>query len=154
MDSQHCLFVGIRPVELPGAINRVQMVTRSGQHQLGVSDRHRWVDYPNHLVQQTLMENIQALMPGAHVVGAPWPPGFKPSVTVTVKFQELIGTINEEVTLNARWIIAGSNPATFHRLHFIESVEGRGYDALVNAYNRALAALSREMADSLKAMGE
>ena len=154
MDGEHGTIVGIQPVELPGAIDRVQMVTRSGQHQLEVSDKHRWVDYPNHLIQQTLVENIQALMPGTDVVGAPWPIGFKPGITVTVKFQELIGAMDEEVTLNALWIVSGADPdtATFHRLHFTEAVEGSGYDALVNAYNQALAALSREMADSLKAM--
>ena len=44
------LTIGIRPVELPGYMNRTQMVTRTGPHRLEVSSLHRWADYPDRMV--------------------------------------------------------------------------------------------------------
>jgi uncharacterized lipoprotein YmbA len=148
-------IIGIRPVDLPGTINRLQMVTRSGAHKIAVSSQHRWADYPNQLVQQTIGENLQALMPATRVVSAPWPIGLKPDITVTVKFYELIGTADSQVLLSVLWIITTADPTlTYsHRLRLMEPITGKGYDELVAAHSRVLAALCREMANSLKAFG-
>ncbi len=154
--SERGKIVGILPVVLPGTIDRIAMVSRNGTHRLTVSGHHRWANYPDQLIQQVLETNVQALLPGARVISAPWPLGVKPGVTVTVQFYELIGTVNDKVTLNVRWIVAGNDPAAtaFHRLRTVEPVSGRGYDEFVNAYNRLLATLCRDMADSLKTFCE
>lgn len=144
-------IIGVRPVTLPGTIDRTQMVTRSGPHQMAVSSLHRWADYPGQLVQQTIGENLQALMPDARVVSAPWPMGLKPDVTVTVTFNELIGTADRQVLLSAIWTVADQEPASTdsYRLSLKEPITDKGYDGLVSAHSRALAALCREIADSL-----
>jgi uncharacterized lipoprotein YmbA len=147
------MVVGIRAVDLPGTINRTQMVTRSSPHQLEISSLHRWADYPNQLVQQTIGENLQALLPDARVVSAPWPMGLKPDVTVTFKFYELIGTTDNQVLLSAVWTITAADPALSgsHRLNLAEPITGKGYDALAAAHSRVLVALCRNVADTLKA---
>ena len=147
------LIIGIRPVDLPGIIDRVQMVTRSGPHQLAISSVHRWADYPNQLIQQAIGENLQALMPDSRVVSAPWPMGLKPDVTVTIKFNELIGTADQKVLLSALWTIASADPSSMdsHRINLTEPLTGKGYDALAAAHSRVLAVFCQKMADSLKA---
>ena len=147
------VIIGIRPVDLPGMINRIQMVTRSGEHQLSISSLHRWADYPSQLIQQTIGENLQTLMPDARVVSAPWPMGLKPDVTVTIKFYELIGTADNQVLLSAIWTITTADPSFMdaHRLNLTEPMMGKGYDELAAAHSRVLAAFCRKMADSLNA---
>ena len=147
------LIIGIRPVDLPGIIDRVQMVTRSGPHQLAISSLHRWADYPNQLILQAIGENLQALMPDSRVVSAPWPMGLKPDVTVTVKFYELIGTADQKILLSALWTIMAAEPSSMdsHRLNLSEPLMGKGYDALAAAHSRVLAVFCQKMADSLKA---
>ena len=148
------LIVAILPVELPGVIDRSQMVTRIGAHQLAVSALHRWADYPNALVQQILGQNLQLLMPNARVVSAPWPMGLKPDVTVTVKFYELLGTPGSRIRLNAAWTAAAADTAlaVSRRVNLTEPVAGKGYKELAAAHSRILAAFCRILADSLIAL--
>ena len=71
-DGQRTMTVGIDPIELPGYLNRVQMVKRTGPNQVEISSYHRWADYPDRMIQRVLGENIQFLMADARVYSAPW----------------------------------------------------------------------------------
>ncbi len=150
--NHQALVIGIRPVQLPGTIDRTQMVIRSGPHRLVFSSLNRWADYPYQLVQQTIEENLQTLMPSARLVSAPWPIGLKPDITVTVKFHELIGTDADTVLLSAIWTITAADPGRTdsYRLNLTEPMVGNGYDELAAAHSRVLAAFCRKMADSLR----
>ncbi len=146
------ITIGILPVELPGYINRTQMVTRTGPHQLAISSLHRWADYPDRLVQQALGENLQALMPHARVASAPWPVGMKPDVTVSFQFLEMIGTSDREMRLNAVWTTAKERSLSMvvpHQTILAEPMSGLGFDELVAAHSRVLEALCREVAEVL-----
>lgn len=147
------LTVGIRPVELPGYVNRLQMVTRSGSNQLKVSDLHRWADYPDRLVQQALSGNLQWLMPRARVVSAPWPVEVHPDVVLAFQFLELVGTAEGRVVLNVVWSANGTAPesATLaYRTALSVPITGNGFDGLAEAHSRALETLSRNAAEVLQ----
>lgn len=150
--SNQGMVIGILPVDLPGTINRTQMVLRSEPHQLDISSLHRWADYPKQLVQQIIGENLQALMPDTRVVSAPWPMGLKPDAMVSIKFYELIGTGDKKVLLSAVWTIMAGDPSFTQssRITLTESMMKRGYDELAAAHSRVLAVFCRHLADSLK----
>lgn len=144
--------IGIRPVELPGYIDRTQMVTRTGTHRLAISATHRWADYPDRLVQQIIGDNLQALMPSARVVDAPWPMGLKPDVTLSFQFMELIGTADKKMQLSAVWtIIRADSPSAVQsrRTTFEVPMRGSGFDDLAAAHSQVLEALCREVAKAL-----
>lgn len=150
--SHRSMIVGIRTVELPGYINRTQMVRRSGENQMDVADFHRWVDYPDRMVPRILGENLQRLLPGVQVYNIPWPVHIKPDVIVAITFLELIGTTEKKMLLSAAWTIAepSDGPASqFHRTALSESIQGAGFDDLAAAHSRILETLCREVADSL-----
>lgn len=147
--------IGVRTVELPGYINRTEMVTRSGPHRLEVSSLHRWADYPDRLVQQVLGENLQALLPGASVVNSPWPVGLKPDITLFFQFKELMATGDGKMLLRAVWTVRKGDPpftAQSHRAVLTESVPGPGFDQLAAAHSRVLESLCRMVAESLPPM--
>ncbi len=153
-DAQPAMTIGIRPVELPGYINRTQMVRRIGPNQLKIESFHRWADYPDRLVQQLLGENLQTLLPHARVVNAPWAVRFNPDVIVSFQFLELIGTIDKKVLLSAVWTItpnAGSSAPPSQRTTLSESINGNGFEGLAAAHSRALTALCRQVAESIHA---
>ncbi|MBC2711812.1 MAG: membrane integrity-associated transporter subunit PqiC [Desulfosarcina sp.] len=153
-DASGVITIGIRPVELPGYINRTQMVTRSGPHQLEISSLHRWADYPDRMVQKVLGENLQALMPHARVVNATWPVGLKPDVTVSFQFLELIGISDKKMLLNAVWTVAHGDSLSVvqsHRTILSEPMPSSGFDDLAAAHSRVLEALCRAVAETLTA---
>ncbi|BBO80686.1 membrane integrity-associated transporter subunit PqiC [Desulfosarcina ovata] len=152
------LTVGIRSVGLPGYVNRQQMVVRSGANRLLISSLNRWADYPDRMVQQTIGENLQWLMPHIRMVNAPWPVEIKPDVILSFQFLELIGTGKRRVSLTAIWTIAGSpDKATdaavvqTHRTHLIEPITGSGFGELAAAHSRAIGTLCRKVATALDA---
>jgi uncharacterized protein len=150
-DGQTAMIVGIRPIELPGYINRVQMVKRTGQNQLEIASYHRWADYPDRMIQRVLGENLQLLMADARVYSAPWPAGLKPDVTVDFAFLELIGTTDKKMMLSALWTVTGKeDPSLSHRTTLSETMAGTGFDDLAAAHSRALEILSRDVAETLR----
>lgn len=149
------MTIGIRPVILPGTINRTQMVIRDGAYRLSISSLHRWADYPDRLVQRLLAENLQLLMPDAHIVNTPWPAGLKPDFSIAFDFLELIGTDDEKMHLNVEWRIVSADPRAadqYHRTTLVEPMDGSGYDGLAAAHSRVLEALCREVARRLRAL--
>lgn len=149
-EGDRTMTVGIRPIGLPGYVNRVQMVRRIGQNQLEVSSFHRWADYPDRMIQRVLGENLQILMADARVYSAPWPAGLEPDVTVDFTFLELIGSTEKSMLLSALWTITGKgDPWPSHRTTLSETMTGTGFDDLATAHSRALEALCREVADAL-----
>lgn len=147
------MIIGIGSVDLPGTIDRTQIVVRSAPNQLSISAYHRWADYPNQMVLQALCGNLQTLLPDARVVGAPWPMGLKPDVTLAFKFFELIGDAEQQVVLSALWTLTAADPArtVSHRIHLTEPITGQGFDELAAAHSRVLEAFCRQVADALNA---
>jgi uncharacterized lipoprotein YmbA len=149
-DGNRSKTIGVNPIELPGYLNRVQMVQRTGPNQLEVSSRHRWADFPDRMIQRVLGENLQMLMADARVYSAPWPAGLKPDITVDVIFLELIGTTDKKMLLSAVWTITGSgDPSLSHRTTLSETITGAGFDDLAAAHSRVLEVLCRKVADTL-----
>ncbi|WP_372681069.1 membrane integrity-associated transporter subunit PqiC [Desulfosarcina sp.] len=149
-DGERSKTVGVNPIELPGYLNRVQMVKRTGPNQLEVSSHHRWADFPDRMIQQVLGDNLQMLMSDARVYTAPWPAGLKPDVTVDVTFLELIGTTDKTMLLGAVWTITGNgDPSPSRWTRISETITGPGFDALAAAHSRVLEAFCREVAETL-----
>jgi uncharacterized lipoprotein YmbA len=152
-DGTVAFTLGILPLELPGAINRAQMVKRTDTHQLAISSLHRWADFPDRLVQQAIGENLQVLLPEARVVNSPWPAGLKPDVTVAFQFFELIGTTDSKMSLNAQWTFVDSDQPPMVQVYRKDSVEpmpGSDFEDLAAAHSIALEVLCRDVAKSLR----
>ena len=133
-------IVGIRPIELPGYINRTPMVKRTGPNQIEIASFHRWADYPDRMIQRVLAENLQLLMADARVYSVPWPAGLKPDVTVDFSFLELIGTTDNKMMLSTVWTITGSGgPSPYHRTTLSETMTGTGFDDLAAALRGRIA---------------
>lgn len=154
INGKRTVTIGIMPVELPGYIDRTQMVRRAGPNRLEVSSLHWWADYPDKLVQQVIEDDLQALMPDARIVNLPTAAGLKPDVIVTFRFLELIGTADRKMLLSAVWDTAERNaPATFrsHRIRIVQPMKNASFSELAAAHSRVLATLCRQVAESLQA---
>jgi hypothetical protein len=149
-EGKRPMTIGIKPVELPGYVNRIQMVRRTGKNQMEVSSFHRWADYPDRMIQRVVVENLQIFLADARVYSAPWPAGIEPEVTVDLTLFELIGSTEKSMLLSALWTITGKgDPSPSHRTTLSETMAGTGFDDLATAHSRALEVLCREVADAL-----
>ena len=154
MDSDlvNATRVGIRPVELPGIVSRVQMVRQVDANRMEISAFNRWADHPDRLIQGVLEQNLTLLLPDAQVISSPWPVGFQPDVILSIQFIQFIGTADKKVRLDVDWTVSfndqKSSTETYRRT-FIEPMSGAGFDDLAAAHGRVMGTFCREVAGTL-----
>jgi uncharacterized lipoprotein YmbA len=145
--------VGILPVEVPGWVDRPQVTARVAGSQIVADEFARWGEPIARGVQRVVAENLAALLPGRRVVTAPWA-GYEPVVhKVDLTLTELARQTDGSVLVEARWAIIGRDRATLaQRRSSHRSPAGVGAAGTVEGSSQALAALSREIAETLQAL--
>lgn len=148
-------MIGIRSIVLPGTVDRIQMVRRTGSHQVKMESFHRWADYPDRMVQQLLRKNLQTLLPHTRVINAPWEVGLKPDITLSFQFLELIGSTDKTMMLSVVWTLADGTEVSrilSHRTDLTEPINGSGLDDLAEAHSLILGKLCREVATTIRSL--
>lgn len=145
--------VGVGPVELPGYLDRPQIVTRAGTNELEVAEFHCWAEPLRENVSRVLAEDLSVLIPASRI--ALFPPGGSAPIDyrLVVKVGRFEGTANGEGLLAARWSIFARDGKSVIRAgssSFNERVGEQGHHGTVSALNRALAAFSREIARAIE----
>jgi uncharacterized lipoprotein YmbA len=101
---------------------------------------------------RVLTENVAALLGTDRVLAYPWAERLDPTYRVVLDVQQFDGQLGEAVLQKVTWIVTGregKTPLTVRKSDIREPVSGKDYDALVAAHSRALAALSREIAEEI-----
>lgn len=146
------ISIGIGPVTFPAELDRPAIVTRTGQNQLNVNEFHRWGSSLGKNFTRVMVENMAVLMKTDQVMARPWESYFQPKIRIAFDIQEFGGRLGEYASLNTTWTLIGekgNEAAVVHRTSIKETVADDSYDALVAAQSRAVAALSREIAEAL-----
>jgi len=149
--------VGVGPVLVPGYLDRVQIVTRGANDDVEISTYHRWAEPLESGIAQVLADNLAAQIGSERIAVFPWR-GAAARVLdyqVAVAVLRFEGTLGRQVTLDARWRLVGRDgkELVLRRATITEPISGEGYQPIVVAMNRALAALSREIAAEIRTRG-
>jgi uncharacterized protein len=146
-----CFTLGIGPVEMPDYLDRPQIVTQVTPNELQLGEFDQWAEPLAKTFMRTLADNLAALLCVEEVV-------FYPSDSAAVDYQIVVtvtrfhGLAEGSVALTAQWQVmkGGTHKAVARKRTVIrESIEGQGYAALVAAQSKALAQLSREIAEAV-----
>jgi uncharacterized lipoprotein YmbA len=148
--------IGVGPVSLPGYLDRIQVVTRSGGDQVDLSPFYRWAEPLDEGIGRVLAEEIAARVPTDRIVTYPW----RGTIARAIHYQVVVAVLRfdghqgGDVVLDARWRILARDGAelAFRRSTLTEAVAGPGYEPMVAAMTRALLSLGREVAAQIRAM--
>lgn len=154
LPASEALSVGVGPVHVAGYLERPQIVTRRDADRIDLSDFDQWGEPLRDGISRVLAEDLARQMPSARIAVFPWRSleGFRYRVTVSV--MRLDGPAGGDLVLEARWYVldgAGKEVA-LKTTRLVEPTGGPGYSATVSAMSRALAALSRDIAQALAAL--
>lgn len=147
--------VAVGPVTVPDYLNRPQIVTRTGPTGVHLDEFERWAGSFEQDVSRVLAENLSVLLSPDNVTVVRWireTSSFSAGYRVVVDVNRFDGDPGKSVLLAARWSVRGEQQGKIlsaGESNITESVEGQGYDALVAAMSRALAALAREIAPGI-----
>jgi uncharacterized protein len=143
--------VAISAVALPDAVDRPQIVLRSGASQVSFSEFERWVGALKDEIALAVATNLERGLGGANVFAYPASAGMKADVNVLLHVQRFDSALGDAATVEILWQVSPAKGAakTGHST-VREPAGGPGYDALVAAHVRALAAVSRDIATAIR----
>lgn len=140
--------VGVGPLDIPLALDRPQIVTRSAENRLDMAEFHRWGGSLAGDILASLTADLSALLGSDRVVAHPWTRFIEPDYRVPVEIHRFDGKLGGEVTLVATWAVhrkGEAEPRVVRKSFLAEPTAGPDFAALVAAHSRALAGLSREI---------
>jgi uncharacterized lipoprotein YmbA len=139
-------------VRIPALWDRPQMVVSKPGSEVSFSEFNRWADPLSSEVPRVFARNLARVLDNPTVWLREDFAGAKPDLRVQVVIQRLEAVSGQGLKLEATWLIrsgdgGGSRSGS---TTISEPLADDGYDAIVAATNRALLALSRDVAKDLQ----
>jgi uncharacterized lipoprotein YmbA len=152
LESENDMFIGIGPMELPGHLDRPQMVTRIGSSEIHLSEFNRWAESLDKNFTRVLADNISVHLSTDNVLVYPWVGAAKIKRQVRANIIQFDSVPGGEVLLKANWALMGEdgkNLLVIKKSSF-SAPAGKGYPEMVEAMNRVLGDFSLEIAKEIK----
>jgi len=144
--------VAVGMVTLPEAVDRPQLVVRTGANQVRIEEYHRWAGPLKTELPRVLAGNLVRATGNPRIYAYPESASLATHYRLLVDFQRFDGAPGGEAAIDALWTIAAANGDVVRtgRASVREPVAGTSYADLAATYSRALAKLSGEIAGTLK----
>ena len=153
-DSRTAQIIAISPIAVPEMLDRPQFVVRTGVNQVSINEMERWAGSLKSEIARALANNIATLVPSAMVYPYPQSASVNADCRILVDVQKFDSTPNESAQIEVLWTVQpAKGVARSGRSLVSEPTTGAGYDALVAAHSRALAAVSKDIAAAVRASG-
>ena len=146
--------IGVFPVAMPDYLDRPQIVTRVSENEIKLDEFSRWAEPLKENFYTVLVENLSTLLNSEKIIKTAQNLGVPVTLQVGVEVVQFDGTLGGDVVLIAKWGLFGEEGKKLllaKRSSFKEPTGAATYEALVAAQSRAVAALSREVAEAIKA---
>jgi len=144
-------------VEIPSYLDRPQIVTLRGPHQIHMAEFDRWAGTLKENINSVIAQNLSTLLSGDQVYVFPWR-SVKPfDYQITVRIIHFDAVQGEMVNLDARWVISeqeGRHMLLEQGSQIRIPFSGKGYENIVSAQSQALGELSREIAAAIQGFSQ
>lgn len=148
------LTVGVGPVELPDYLDRPHILTRAGEHEIRFAEFDQWGGSLKSNITYVVAENLGKRLNLDAVYTYPWRTAVRVGFQVGISVVRLDARPGGNATLEARWSLLnedGRRVLLTRRSAFQTPVEAAEYAAIVDAQSRLFAALSDEIAETIRA---
>ena len=149
------MFLGIGPIKFPGYLDRQEIVVRSGQNRLEVSETDLWGEPLQDNFSQVLSENLALLLNTDLIIVYPWSPANRPRYHVEIEVLRFEANSEHNGQLFARWSVldgADKKVAVVKESRVIRNAQEKSTAGSVAALSEAVGDLSREIANAVSAI--
>lgn len=145
------LGLALGQIELPRYLDRDELVTRSGPHELEVWGGVRWGGSLRTDIQRVVADDLGQLLGTARIAVYPVEARFPVRYRVLLDLLEFGGPRGGPVTLRARWTIAASDGAALAvgESAVQQPLASASWEDYVAAHSAALGAVTRELAEHI-----
>lgn len=150
--SQLSIVVG--PVSIPASVDQPAIVVSTGPNQVSMDDFNRWASPLQSEISRVVAGNLVALLGTPHVSEFQHALNAPADYRVAIEVQSFASVMGEGATLDAVWIVRRTKDgkAQSGRTTLSEPAPEKTYEALVAAHSRALARMSRDIANAVRAL--
>jgi uncharacterized lipoprotein YmbA len=146
----------VKDLRLPQYLDRSQIVTRSENHRLQISEFELWGGNLREDMTRVLAENLRQLLDGDRVIAAPYTMSVTPDYRLEVEIQRFEREAGGRVRLSAHWwltrgadaVLLASPEASFQGAALGEK---SSYEALVASMSAVYGELAQAIARSVRA---
>jgi uncharacterized protein len=148
------LSVAVGPVSIPAVVDRPQIVVTTGPNQVRLEEFNRWASPLQNGIARVVAENLVAMLGTPRVTLASQVLSAEADYRAAIEVQSFESAPGEAAVLDAVWTVrrAKDGSAQTGRTTVREPVQDKSYDAVAAAHSRALARLSRDIADAVHAL--
>jgi uncharacterized lipoprotein YmbA len=154
MSGAEGITIGVLPVAMPDYLDRPQVVTRVSENEIKLDEYNRWAEPLKENFYTVLVDNLSTLLSNEKIIKTSHNLGTPLGLHVGVEVLQFDGTLGGDVVLVAKWGLIeeqGKKLLLAKRSSLKEPTGAATYEALVAAQSRAVATLSREIAEGIKA---
>jgi uncharacterized lipoprotein YmbA len=147
------LSVAVGPVSVPAVVDRPEIVVTSSPNQVKLDEYNRWASPLQDSISRVVAENLVAMLGTPQVTQFPQNASADAGYRVAIEVQKFESALGESATLDAVWTLrrAKDGRSETGRTLVRELSPDKGYDGLAAAHSRALARLSQDIANALRA---
>ncbi len=154
VESTSNLSVVVGPVSIPAIVDSPQIAVSLGPNQVWLDEFNRWASPLQNNIAHVIADNLVAMLGTPRVSLFPQPLNADADYRVAIDVQTFQSAPGEAATVAAMWVVRRVKDGKLltGRSVLRETTQGKGYDALVAAHSRALARLSQDIADAIRAL--
>ena len=146
--------VVVGPVSIPAIVDTPQIVVTTGPNQVAQDEFNRWAAPLQENIANVVARDLAAALGSARVTLVQEGLRAKSDYQVAIAVQSFESVPGDAATLSAVWSVRRikDDRTETGRSNLHEPAQQKGYDALVAAHSRALARLSQDIADAIRAL--
>jgi hypothetical protein len=140
-------------VSVPEAVDRTQIVLRTGPNQVDVSDDFRWAESLRSAIPRFVAEALGRELGSSRVMASRMAAGTPVDFRVAIEVQRFDSSLDEGATIDALWTVSTpSGPSRSGRSTVHEPAASHDVAGVVTAHARALERIAHDIAEAIRAM--
>ena len=144
----------VGPVSVPAVVDRPQFVVDLGPNQVRIDEFNRWAAPLQNSIARVVADNLVQMLGTPRLVSSAQILTGDADYRAAIDVQNFQSTLGEAAVLEAVWTVRRTKDgkAETGRTSARETVQTKDYDALAAAHSRALARLSQDIANAVRAL--
>ena len=141
-------------MSVPAVVDRPQIVVRTGPNQVRLEEFNRWASPLQNNISRVVAENLVAMLGTPRVTLSPQTLSADADYRAAIEVQSFESVPGDVAVLDALWTVRRTKDGKSEtgRTTARETMQEKSYEALAAAHSRALARLSRDIADAVRAL--
>jgi uncharacterized protein len=146
--------VAVGPISVPALVDRPQIVVSMGPNRVWLDEFNRWASPLQSNIARVVADNLTGMLGTPRVAPSSQTLSGEVEYRVAIAVQGFDSAPGEAATLDAVWTVtrAKDGQSQAGRTSLREPATEKGYDALAAAHSRAVARLSRDIAEAVRTL--